>query len=438
MNAPLVSVPVIIPGDQVLAPAETWTAASHSDRATPVLDAGPAAEPLGSQARRLFHALKLYDRPRHPRTPLLHVPVVRQAALLGHGLYCVAKLGGAVAERVGKSRLQQLREIAGLAWRQGLDAQTYYMQELYRAGGRQRAAETLTRFETKNGLLSALKLLQPRSDAKRSPLGDKLAFHARCRRHGIDTVPILLSAVRGQYDVVDGDFAEGEDLFMKPRHGKGARGAALLRHLGQTHYRTDDGRILSQSALLADLARRSLETPYLLQPRLTNHRDIADLAGESLLVVRVITCLDDAGRPVITHSMLRVIGKLEPGWDDATEYAAPIDLATGRMGAMTGDKLGAALDWHDRHPVTQTPVAGRILAAWPEVRQAALRAHRAFADRVLLGWDIAVTPQGVVVIEGNALPDVAFLQRVHRQPIGQSLLAPLLRGHLGRLEAASS
>ena len=422
MNAPLRHPPVLDNQPDMLASSDTWFM-PHPDR----------DEPVGRLARRLFRTLRLHDRPRHPRARLLHVPFLRELALSAHGLYCLFSLGGDVARRFGKSRRRQLLEIAGLAMRDGLDAQTYYMQELYGDGGDQRAAHTLTRFETKNGLFTALKRFAPRRTTGRSPLGDKLAFHARCRRHGVTTVPILLSAARGRCELLDGGIVPGADLFMKPRHGKGARGAGLLRHLGDNHYRGDEGRILSTDSLLADIARRSLETPYLLQPRLTNHRDIADLADDSLLVVRVITCLGADHQPIVTHGMLRVIGKLEPQWHDATEYAAPIDLATGRMGAMTGDKLAAALDWHLHHPVTGAPVAGRILAAWPAVREAACAAHRAFTDRILLGWDIAVTPQGIVVIEGNALPDVAFLQRVHRQPIGRSRLGPLLRGYLDRL-----
>lgn len=396
------------------------------------------SEPVGRQARRLFRSLGLRDRLRYPRVALLHVPVLRHIILAGHALYCLGRLGGQVESRAGKSRWRQALDILSLAYNEGLDAQTYYMQELYLENGRQRAGQTLTRAETKNGLLTALKHRIARKDGQRSQLGDKLAFHDRCRRHGIGTVPVLMSAKDGRIDPPTAAFAHGEDLFMKPRHGKGARGARMLQHLGDEHYRDGDGRIMTREDVSRDLAQRSQETPYLLQPRLINHPDIADLATDSLLVVRVITCLDTQGHPVVTHGMLRVIGKLEPSWNDVTEYAAPIDLVTGRMGAMTGDKLAEALLWHDRQPLTHTPVQGRILSAWPAVRAAALSAHRAFGDRVLLGWDIAVTPQGVVVIEGNALPDVAFLQRVHRQPIGASPLGPLLQAHLDRLEMSTA
>jgi hypothetical protein len=83
--------------------------------------------------------------------------------------------------------------------------------------------------------------------------------------------------------------------------------------------------------------------------------------------------------------------------------------------------------WSDQHPVTGAPVHGRLLEAWPQIRALALEAQLVFSDRMLVGWDIALTPAGPVILEGNSYPDVHFLQRVHEQPIGRSALAPLLR-----------
>ncbi|MDY0871449.1 sugar-transfer associated ATP-grasp domain-containing protein [Dongia rigui] len=434
MNAPLTRRFVIDGDGRIGSPADAWRDFIASERARPIVGHAHAPEGLGRQARRLFRDFHLYDKPRHPAVPLLHWPLLRQVALAAHAGYCWAKLATAVARAHRRTAAAQAWDIARLAWREGLDAQTYYMQELYRAGRDRRAAETLTRYETKNGLFTALKRLAPRHAAERHPLGDKLAFHTRCRRHQVAAVPVYLTAIRGELAMVQSGIAAGQDLFVKPRHGKGARDTTLLRYAGAGAYRLPDGRVLSLDAYLDELARRSEKADYLVQPRLVNHADIADLATQSLIVIRVITCLDSAGVPQVTHGMLRVIGKLERSWNDSTEYAAPIDLMTGRMGAMTGDKLAGVLGWHDRHPVTGAPVSGRLLKAWPDVQAAAIRAHAAFTDRILLGWDIAVTPEGIVIVEGNAMPDVAFLQRVHRQPIGQSPLAPLLRHHLNRLE----
>ena len=78
---------------------------------------------------------------------------------------------------------------------------------------------------------------------------------------------------------------------------------------------------------------------------------------------------------------------------------------------------------------------GRILPQWSAIRRLAVRAHQVFADRMIVGWDIALTPEGPMLIEGNSYPDTEFLQRVHRQAIGDSPLGPPLAHQLDRLEA---
>ncbi len=57
---------------------------------------------------------------------------------------------------------------------------------------------------------------------------------------------------------------------------------------------------------------------------------------------------------------------------------------------------------------------------------------------MIVGWDLALTPEGAMVIEGNSDPDTHFLQRVHRRMIGRSPLAPLLRHHLQAAESLLS
>jgi hypothetical protein len=117
------------------------------------------------------------------------------------------------------------------------------------------------------------------------------------------------------------------------------------------------------------------------------------------------------------------------------ELAAAIDLDTGRLGQMTGDKKETAGIWYDRHPVTDAVVAGRVIPFWDEIKALAERAHAACHDRFIIGWDIACTPEGPVVLEGNSYPDVEFLQRVHQCPIGASRMGPHLFHYLRQIKA---
>ena len=53
----------------------------------------------------------------------------------------------------------------------------------------------------------------------------------------------------------------------------------------------------------------------------------------------------------------------------------------------------------------------------------------------MVGWDIALTTEGPVVLEGNSFTDVLVPQRVFRMPLGHMRLGELLDFHLDRLEA---
>jgi hypothetical protein len=105
------------------------------------------------------------------------------------------------------------------------------------------------------------------------------------------------------------------------------------------------------------------------------------------------------------------------------------------MGQMCGDADYAPDAWWDRQPKTGALVAGRVIAHWPELAALAVRAHRTFSGRMIVGWDLALTPDGPMLLEGNSDPDTHFLQRVHRRMIGRSPMAPLIRHHLQAAES---
>jgi hypothetical protein len=51
------------------------------------------------------------------------------------------------------------------------------------------------------------------------------------------------------------------------------------------------------------------------------------------------------------------------------------------------------------------------LPEWRQVMELALAAHTAFPEFPSIGWDIAITPSGVVLIEANYNWDVVLAQQ---------------------------
>ena len=63
----------------------------------------------------------------------------------------------------------------------------------------------------------------------------------------------------------------------------------------------------------------------------------------------------------------------------------------------------------ERHPDTGAPIAGHRLPCWAETMALATAALDAAHDRPSIGWDVAITDDGPVLVEGNTLsnPDIA-------------------------------
>jgi Sugar-transfer associated ATP-grasp len=391
------------------------------------------ASDVGDFARYLYATSRLFKKIRHPRIGNFTVPGHKPVFVLVRLLTWFPTIGPRVRAKVGVGLWRQFRDLCVMALRHGLDAQVYYMFELYRSERRARTSGYLTRYEMKNGLYKVL-TWQVSKTTRRIMLGDKLGMNRICEENGIATVPILVVAEDGTLEYRCKRPAGLErDLLLKPRQSKGSRGIEVIRHSGGK-YLCENGATLDHDGLIALIARRSREAPILVQPLVKNHPGLADLAEQALMRMRVITCLDQGGSPVLTHAVLSNLCKLETSWPTDIELGAAVDLESGALGLMTGDKAEAWLDWSEDHPITQARVLGRVVPCWDEIRSIALAAHAACRDRALVGWDIAVGEEGAMLLEGNSYPDVDFLQRSHQCAASDSPLGPLLYARLADLE----
>jgi hypothetical protein len=407
----------------------------HAPALVAVSDAA-GGEPLGAYSRRMEAAAGIREQSA----------VVLWFRRIGDHLVNVARLlihapglFARVAREHGVPIRTQIAIQARLTFRQGLDPSMYYLFELYQPGGLAKVDQYLLRREIKGDLFRRLHRLQPKVGDRRINLGDKMQLFAACARAGLPhAAPVMLiedgQPVWQTADPLDLD----RDLFVKPRIGRGAAGVSLYRRMAAFQYVDGEGHKRTLGQIVSAVLRQFGKRPMMILPRLRNHPAIADMAADSLITFRLVTCINDDLQPELVVAYIRVLSKLEPSWPKGKpplEYAAVVDLETGRLGLMTGDTPECLSQWYERHPVTGVDVVGRQVPFWNEMATLAERAHQVCRDRVLVGWDIAMTPEGPVLLEGNTYPDMHFPQRVYRRPYGEMRVGTLLRFNLARLEA---
>jgi hypothetical protein len=398
-------------------------------------------EPLGTRARRLQRRVLLTDRSIEGLYRIADQFVSRPFASLLRIVPLIIRMGPAARQAHGISIRRQLLDLLQMVLVHGAKPWIYYTMECYRSGGMRDAGAIVMRNEMKHGVFKALNRIDPEARARARQLGDKLKVADWCAEAGIPHPQPMLVVERGEITWRNASKNDlDRDLFVKRREGRGAFGTTVYRRTSAFQYVDVDNRPINLEQILAEMVRRShtrKEPSLMLTPFLHNHPGIADLAQDTLITIRVLTCLDEQLRPVVTNAYVRSMTKLEPTWDtgQTEEYGAPIDLETGALGLLTGDKENSLSERFERHPVTGAQVTGRIVPFHRELAEVAIKAHGMVPERVMIGWDMAVTQDGPVMLEGNSFADPVFPERVFAQPLGHMRLGELLHFHMDRVEA---
>jgi hypothetical protein len=268
------------------------------------------------------------------------------------------------------------------------------------------------------------KLINPRNWRPDCVLADKIAFERRCTEHGIAHPPLLATIVDGRVTVRERP--RDREIVLKPAAGEGGSGVRVLEvpEMAQSE-RGGFAKFIAREA-------EKLRGAWVVQPRLVNHPDMADLAINALATVRLSTMLNERGAPEIVTSVLRFPSSEEARVDNikAGGLMAPVDPRTGVLGAAC---RGRGVEEFERHPVSDAPIAGRVLPDWNDAVALTQRTHReAFPEYTLVGWDIALTVEGPTILEGNGKPCLIVAQRAARRGMGATRFGELVRYHLAR------
>jgi hypothetical protein len=245
-------------------------------------------------------------------------------------------------------------------------------------------------------------------------LADKVRFEARCAAAGLPH-PRTVAVVDGGKISVKAE-PEGRDLVLKPADGEGGDGVVVLQ------------RVIDVADLVSRLPRG--RGVYIVQDHLRPHPALADLALDALPTVRIVTMIDEVGAPEVVSATFRFASVRGARVDNmkAGGLIAAVDLPVGALGVACKGYGGGD---HAVHPVTGAAIAGRMLPDWPAAKGLVRRAHaETFVDYALIGWDVALTPDGPVLIEGNGKPGVLMPQRAARQGLGVGRYGALLAYHL--------
>lgn len=319
--------------------------------------------------------------------------MMKRAARMDYG--AMLKTADMLHKKTGKSRVWLLADMTKCAAKYNAGYIDYKIAEMYRLNDAQRATQ-ITR-----GISNAI--VARMNDKRFWHFFDNKAefnqlFASQVRRGWLD----LTKATQEQFEA----FVKDRDaLICKPIDGSS----------GQGIFKATAAEYPDAAALYALLKERGIG---IVEDVVVQHEAISALCPTSVNTIRVATLLGDKKEGIV-YAYIRIGNGKVMDNVDCGGMAAPVDLETGVISGVGANKAGETFE---RHPMTGKRIPGTQIPYWPEVKAMCLNAMHAVPQVRFVAWDVAITPDGPVFIEGNSFPSHAIPQFAAHFPDGIGIL----------------
>ena len=177
-----------------------------------------------------------------------------------------------------------------------------------------------------------------------------------------------------------------------------------------TYTKTDDGIIdgfgefKTEQAIYENIMNNKRYDSFIVQERLKNHPYLSKIhLSENLHTLRIITLVNSSGQCRILHGHINIA----TGQEIASQHGSlkiSISLNDGSLEyGVFIDKKNGGFKKVNEHPETGQDFREFKLPLWEQVISLSKEAALKFLPLRTLGWDIAITEKGVLILETNTL-----------------------------------
>ncbi len=156
-----------------------------------------------------------------------------------------------------------------------------------------------------------------------------------------------------------------------------------------------------------------------IEELIVQHKVFSKLYPLAINTLRIVTIVAD-GKPYVVY-MVSKIGNEGKYVDNMRNsgLCCPVDLETGKI---SGIAHCVKLINYDKHPYTGVKFVGYQLVYIKEAIELVKKAALEIPQIKYVGWDVAITEKGPVIIEGNNYPGYDFWQLPEHTPNKTGLL----------------
>jgi len=202
------------------------------------------------------------------------------------------------------------------------------------------------------------------------------------------------------------DRATTKKLFLKPSDcGSGGKEIIVYRKIGGKHFSKN------KEELNFENISKISKIDYILQEGLENEGFLKEIHPTSLNTFRVMTFFSPKKGAKVIYAMLKA-GNKKAETDNAHTGGIYVGLNLSNSKLMNKG-FDEDLNEFALHPLTKIDFRDKKIKDFKKVVDIVEKAGNLFPTLTFIGWDIALTKTGPIILEGNSSPGLTIIQRTH-------------------------
>lgn len=289
-----------------------------------------------------------------------------------------------IAKKIDKSTIYVIFDMARCAIKYGSGYMDYFEFEFYLLNSEERSTYLTGRYNNE-----IVKKYNKKEDWYK--LDDKVEFNKIFRDF----------LGRGFIDLRDASFKDfkefisgKEKIIVKPLSNCGGKGIEVVE--------IDKAKIKNEYNILKIYNTLIKNEQFLVEEYIVQHKELSRLYSGSVNSLRVISFLDDEGKAHILSTILRIgnNGNVD-NFSSGGMYTFVNE--TGEVYVPAIDEKGNIFN---EHPISKESIVGFKVPNYDKILPLIEKITKVIPSVRYVGWDLVVTQDGLIVIEGNQYPGV--------------------------------
>ncbi len=242
---------------------------------------------------------------------------------------------------------------------------------------------------------------------------DKFVANSFLSANNIPCIPHYGVIIRGEFYPTDNSDIDNLDLLLDKEEGIVFKSITLEFSEGFILYQKRDNGIFmnGKGNSLSELKKILSSGVWLVQKKISSHKALRMINNSALNTTRIVTIRDKKGPIYLTgfQAFARGAAVTDSGSGGSIYVGIDIEKECLKEYGLynTGDPVCTFLN---KHPDSGITFKDHKIPFLKEAIQLCIKAHNLLYNNFIIGWDVAITDDGPVIVEANERPGMNIVQ----------------------------